>query len=297
VVVLKTRPPQHGYFEETEILEDSAGAAFQVHTDELQRGLERRDAKHEQLEATLRGRITELEEKLSERNIERDQMQQKLEETDHQRKFVEAILCDQIHSLGFNILILENKLKKEKMSRNQVEAHFCEMKQMDTTILGQITVLEKILEEKDSERARVEMTLRSQIDEMERKMEERQAHCNEVEIILYGQREELERELLEKKSIHHEENHDWKIIEEALHCKIKQLKRIISDMESNRQKLEYTVPCHIKEQKFVLRQTERDEHVEATLHGQMGDLQDDDCGLREEMERRTEEAEAHSKDI
>jgi hypothetical protein len=257
------------------------GAAFQVHIDELQRKLE-------EGEATLRGRITELENALFERDIERDQLEQILEATHRERRFVEAFLLGRINSLDFYIGILEKKLEREKIFKNEAEAHPPEMEQMDAKILGQkrSLALEKILEEKDRQRAEMETTLHGQIEEMERRMEERQRHCHEVEIILRGQKEELERQLREQKSIHQEEKRDWEKVEEDLWNQIKQLKRTTSDMESDRQKLEYTVPCHIKEQEDTVRQTDKDELVEETLHGQVEELQEEDCGLEAVTEPR-----------
>jgi hypothetical protein len=57
-------------------------------------------------------------------------------------------------------------------------------------------------------------------------------------------------------------------------AKLRKLKRAISEMHRNRVKLEDTFPCHINEQEDEPRQTDKDVHVEETMHGQVKDLKE-----------------------
>jgi chromosome segregation ATPase len=228
--------------------------------------LDEKDREREQVEATLRRQIEEIE--------------RRMEERESHCKELETILHGQIEDLDRELT--------EKMSIHREEKR--DWKKVEGALCGQIEELKRTISDMDSDRQKdkdvhVEETLHGQmedhqdedcspVEDVKRRSEESESQSRDMETVLNDQIEDLDRKFQEQRRIHGEIHRYWKNVEMALHGPINQLKRTISEIDWNRGKLKDTLPCPINKQEDAPQQTDKDEQIEETIHGQVEDLEE-----------------------
>ena len=151
---------------------------FLTHIQKLQKQLEEMDANMEQVEATHRGKITELEEKCAAEHRQMEQMktylciyiyvlQEELEETNREKELVEAILLSQINEIKRNCKEAEADLCSQidglKNANKEAEDDW---KKREGSLRDEINKLKKRIRETERDKENVEHTLRSEMEEL-----------------------------------------------------------------------------------------------------------------------------------
>ena len=167
----------------------------------------------EQLEAMYRDRISELENQLEEKNIERDQfeaeLKEKLEVKDREKEEMEATLCRQIKEMEHVEAALRGEIEDLRSGLLRTESS---KKILEVSLFGQITLLQKKLQEKTAYVELLETTLIDkfkevrnvteahggkicEVNEHSESVEKTYSEKYNAESVLRGQREDYERRL------------------------------------------------------------------------------------------------------
>jgi hypothetical protein len=215
---------------------------------ELEGKLQGSDSKEEEVEATLRGQINEMEKEGTDAEDIKDL--EKLQGSDAKRKSVEAAVLVHIEDLG-NKVVEKDSDKENSRGRSKeknLPKRDAEKEQMETALRGEITKLKKKIMEKDSDRATLEGKFRRRIWELEDELQETDSLKKEVESALRDQRQYYNKRQLEK-------NAAWEQVVFAL-CDI--LDKLAKDVEEKDRELSETkarLDCIIAEQGKLLEQT------------------------------------------
>jgi chromosome segregation ATPase len=222
--------------EEKIICKDQVEASLRACVNELQKKLEESDSERHRVEAMLRGRVSELEEKLDKKESELCDC-----------KAVEETLQDRVTQHKKTISKVDRMASKLRDRVNELEENLkervCEKEQAVAMLYGRVNEFQK------------------KVDELQHKLEDADCESSRVEAIFRRRVSELEEKLEEKGS----ELSEYNKVEEVLRGQVKQLKKTISEMDSNRGKVEDT-----------RKQTHVCEVDEETLRRQFEDLQDED---------------------
>ena len=198
----------------------------------------------EQLEAMYRDRISELENQLEEKNIERDQFEAELKEKlgvkDREKEEMEATLCRQIKEMEHVEAALRGEIEDLRSGLLRTES---KKKILEVSLFGQIKLLQKKLQEKTAYIELLETTL---IDKFKEVRNVTEAH---------GAKIRENRDLSEKPEKTYS---DKKEGESSLHDQRKYYERKLEERDAESEKVQNAAIGMIKRLRQELKESNRD---------------------------------------
>ena len=197
----------------------------------------------------LRGKVTELENTLKQKDIGRSQLEPNLLESneEEERGNNGEYSKEDVEPNPLELIEHLEHLKSFLYSNIIEILNVCKEKDREMDALhGKITELENTLKQKDTARSQVEMTLRSQKEEFIRILEDTRSRWKEVETIIKNETEEndiklqeqankineLEKLCIELRKELDEKDTEWSQVEMTLHRQIEEMKERKEETES-----------------------------------------------------------------